>query len=231
MEKMILMTSLCRSIFRRSQFISSAAVDRHIRDLHFSSPSLPASSPGRNCPLPFAIRLGNTRFFSEDVSHMPVIKDPEIERAFKDLMATNWDELSPSIVHSVKNALSKNTEVKAAQDVLRNVFRAAEAAEEFSGIIISLKMELDDVIGLSGENVKPLTEEYSKALQTIFDRYAAYLASFGPEESYLKKKVEMELGTKMIYLKMRCGGLDAEWGKVTVLATSGLSGSYVEKRA
>ncbi|KAL6509555.1 membrane anchor in succinate dehydrogenase complex [Orobanche gracilis] len=228
---MMLMRSLCRSIYRRSQFISSAAVNRHIRHLHFSSPSLPASSPGRNCPLPLAIRLGNIRFFSEDVSHMPVTNDPEIGRAFQDLMATNWDKLSPSVVHCVKNALSKNTEDKAGKDVLRNVFRAAEAAEEFSGIIISLKMELDDVIGLSGENVKPLTEEYSKALQTIFDRYTAYLASFGPEESYLKKKVEMELGTKMIYLKMRCGGLDAEWGKVTVLATSGLSGSYVEKRA
>ncbi|GFP80125.1 uncharacterized protein at1g47420 mitochondrial [Phtheirospermum japonicum] len=160
------------------------------------------------------MRLGGTRFFSENISHMPVINDPEIERALNDLMATNWDELPPSVVHYVKNALSKNTEDKTAQDVLKNVFRAAEAVEEFTGIIMSLKMELDDVIGLSGENVKPLTEECSKALQTIFERYAAYLASFGPEEIYLKKKVETELGTKMIYLKMRCGGLDAEWGKV-----------------
>lgn len=62
--------------------------------------------------------------------------------------------------------------------------------------------------------MKPLPEEHVKALQTIFNRYAAYLAAFGPEETYLKKKVEMEVGTKMIYLKMRCGGLDAEWGKV-----------------
>ncbi|KAK6128221.1 hypothetical protein DH2020_038025 [Rehmannia glutinosa] len=234
---MMLMRSLCRSIARRSQYFSSsvpaagAAVNHHIRHLHFSSPSFPASSPNRNCPHPFATRLGNTRSFSEDVSHMPDIKDLEIERAFKDLMATNWDELPPSVVADVTNALSKNTEDKTGQDVLKNVFRAAEAVEEFTGIIIALKMELDDVIGLSGENVKPLTEEYSKAMQAIFDRYAAYLAAFGPEESYLKKKVEMELGTKMIYLKMRCSGLDAEWGKVTVLGTSGLSGSYVEKRA
>ncbi|CAA0826623.1 Succinate dehydrogenase subunit 5- mitochondrial [Striga hermonthica] len=233
MEKMMLMRSLCRSIIRRSQHFSSAgaAVNCRIRHLHFSPPSLPASSRNRHVMHPFAMCPGNTRFFSEDVTHMPVIKDQEIERAFKDLMATNWDELSPAIVYDVKNALSKNTEDKAAQDVLKNVFRAAEAVEEFTGVIMSLKMELDDVIGLSGENVKPLTEEYSKALQTIFDRYAVYLAAFGPEETYLKKKVETELGTKMIYLKMRCGGLDAEWGKVTVLATSGLSGSYVEKRA
>lgn len=59
-----------------------------------------------------------------------------------------------------------------------------------------------------------MPEEYVKAMRTIFDRYAAYLDAFGPEESYLKKKVENELGTKMIYLKMRCSGLDSEWGKV-----------------
>lgn len=62
--------------------------------------------------------------------------------------------------------------------------------------------------------MKPLPEEHAKAMQILFDRYAAYLASFGPEENYLKKKVETELGTKMIYLKMRCSGLDADWGKV-----------------
>ncbi|KAL3655310.1 membrane anchor in succinate dehydrogenase complex [Castilleja foliolosa] len=230
---MMLMRSLCRSISRRSQYIPSAAaaVNHHIRHLHFSSPSLPASFSNRNCRHLFPMHHGAARFFREDVLHMPVINDPEIERVFNDLMATNWDELPPSVVHNITKALSKNTEDKTAQDVLKNVFRAAKAVEEFTGIIMSLKMELDDVIGLSGENVKPLTEECSKALQTIFQRYAAYLASFGPEESYLKKKVETELGTNMIYLKMRCGGLDAEWGKVTVLATSGLSGSYVEKRA
>lgn len=97
------------------------------------------------------MHLGGTRSFSEDVSHMPVIKDSEIERAFKDLMATNWDEIPPAVVEDVTKALSKNTGDKAAQDVLKNVFRAAEAVEEFTGIIMSLKMELDDFIGASGE--------------------------------------------------------------------------------
>jgi hypothetical protein len=41
-----------------------------------------------------------------------------------------------------------------------------------------------------------------------------YLESFGPEENYLRKKVETELGTKMIHLKMRCSGIGSEWGKV-----------------
>lgn len=162
---------------------------------------------------------------------MPEIKDSEIKRAFMDLMATNWDELPPAVIEDVKKALAKNSEEKNAQEVLKNVFRAAEAVEEFGDIIMNLKMEMDDLVGMSGENVKPLPEDHVKAMQTIFDRYNVYLAAFGPEENYLKKKVETELGSKMIYLKMRCSGLGSDWGKVTVLGTSGLSGSYVEKRA
>lgn len=100
---------------------------------------------------PFAQHLGGIRSFSDDISHFPVIEDPQIKRAFKDLIATNWDNLPAAVVHDVKKALSKSTEDKAAQDSLKNVFRAAEAVEEFTGIVMSLKMELDDAIGLSGE--------------------------------------------------------------------------------
>ncbi|KAJ8561354.1 hypothetical protein K7X08_027544 [Anisodus acutangulus] len=154
---------------------------------------------------PLTTAIGSTRSFCEDVAHMPDIKDLEIKRAFKDLMATSWDELPNAVV--------------------------AEAVEEFTGILTSLKMEIDDVMGLSGENVKPMSKEFSDAFHTIFQRYVTYLNAFGSEEGYLKKKVEMELGTKMIHLKMRCSGLDSEWGKVTVVGTSGLTGSYVEQRA
>lgn len=52
------------------------------------------------------------------------------------------------------------------------------------------------------------------ALCAAYKRYVTYLDAFGPDETYLRKKVEMELGTKMIHLKMRCSGLDPEWGKV-----------------
>lgn len=233
----MLVRALCRSIARRSHFLSSsaapavAAVNHHIRHLHFSSTSLPATPPKQGCIHPFATRFGGSRSFSDDVSHMPDIKDTDVENAFKDLMAADWHEIPPIVVHDVMNALSKKTDDKAAQEVLKNVFRAAEAVEEFSAIIMSLKMEMDDAVGASGENVKPLTEEQAQALQTIFKRYAAYLDAFGPEETYLKKKVEMELGSKMIYLKMRCRGLHADWGKVTVLGTSGISGSYIEQRS
>ncbi|KAB2023409.1 hypothetical protein ES319_D06G017400v1 [Gossypium barbadense] len=179
----------------------------------------------------FALRSGSMRYFSEDAAHLPDINDTEILNVFKDLMAASWDELPYSVVQDAKKALSKNTDDKAGQEALRNVFRAAEAVEEFGGILITMKMELDDSIGVSGENVKPLSSEFAAALKTVFQRYATYLDAFGPNETYLRKKVENELGSKMIYLKMRCSGLGSEWGKITVLGTSGLSGSYVEQRA
>lgn len=236
----MLMRSLYRAVCRRSQVFSpssssaAAAAASQIRHLHLNQRSLPSFSPTR---LPagfqssFTMRTGSTRHFSEDLSHMPVIKDSDIECAFKDLMAAYWDELPPAVVQDVKKALSKSTDDKSGQEALANVFRAAEAVEEFSGIITSLKMEIDDSIGLRGEDVKPMPDELVRALKTVYQRYAAYLDAFGPEEGYLKKKVENELGSKMIHLKMRCSGLGSEWGKVSVLGTSGLAGSYVEQRA
>lgn len=70
--------------------------------------------------------------------------------------------------------------------------------------------------------MKPLSKEFSDALQTVFQRYNAYMSAFGPEEEYLRKKVEMELGTRMIHLKMRCSGLDSAWGKVHLIEVSWL---------
>ncbi|XWS14675.1 hypothetical protein CRYUN_Cryun35bG0029500 [Craigia yunnanensis] len=145
--------------------------------------------------------------------------------------ASNPPRNLPSVVQDAKKALSKDTDDKAGQEALKNVFCAAEAAEEFGGVLLSIKMELDDSVGVSGENVKPLSNELADALKTVYQRYTTYLDAFGPDETYLRKKVETELGSKMIYLKMRCSGLGSEWGKITVLGTSGLSGSYVEQRA
>ncbi|OIT04132.1 PREDICTED: succinate dehydrogenase subunit 5, mitochondrial-like [Nicotiana attenuata] len=239
MEKMVLMRSLYRSICRRSTVFGAAAATtsavnhQSLRHLHFSSQSFSASprNPVTEWRNPFTMAIGSMRSFSEDLSHMPDIKDPEVKRAFKDLMAASWHELPDAVVYDAKNAVSKSTDDKTGQEALASVFRAAEAVEEFTGILTSLKMEIDDAIGLSGEDVKPLSKEVSDALQTVFLRYNAYMNAFGPEEGYLRKKVEMELGTRMIHLKMRCSGLDSEWGKVTVLGTSGLAGSYVEHRA
>ncbi|XP_072970819.1 succinate dehydrogenase subunit 5, mitochondrial isoform X1 [Typha angustifolia] len=169
--------------------------------------------------------------FSSNVSHLPAIRDPDVEAAFKDLMASNWDELPGSVVEEAKKALSKSTDDKAGQEALKNVFCAAEASVEFGGALVSLRMALDDLSGLSGENVGPLPDHIEDAVRAAYKRYMTYLDSFGPDEAYLRKKVETELGTKMIHLKMRCSGIGSEWGKVSLLGTSGLSGSYVELRS
>lgn len=229
-----MMRSLYRSISRRSLgFVAPAAVTSNhqclshgIRYFHHAPSSFPSN--GRS---PFAMGIGSTRCFSDGLTHLPDIKDGDIKHAFKELMAVNWAELPDTVVYKAKRALSKNTEDKANQEALANLLRAAEAVEEFSGFLVTLKMEIDDSVGLSGENVKPLSNEVANALSVAFGRYYAYLDSFGEDEGYLRKKVENELGMKLIHLKMRCSGLGGDWGKVTVLGTSGLSGSYIEHRA
>ncbi|KAK4768716.1 hypothetical protein SAY87_003857 [Trapa incisa] len=242
MEKTVLLRYVCRSASACLRSSRSAAassgggflVRRHhgvARSWFGASAAGPPCRTSVDCRLPLAMGLGSRRHFSEDVASMPEIKDPQILNATEELLANNWDELPEDMLLDVKKALSKSSEDEAGKEALANVLRTAEAVEEFSGILVSLKMELDDSVGLSGEEVKPLSNELSKALQTVYERYTTYLNAFGPEESYLKKKVETELGTKMIHLKMRCGGLASDWGKVTVLGTSGLSGSYIEKRA
>ncbi|XP_008220201.1 PREDICTED: succinate dehydrogenase subunit 5, mitochondrial [Prunus mume] len=243
MEKMVALRSLYRSLSSRSYRVAvlnqqllcqsqphhnNAGAARTL--FSFSSP-MAKDLFSDDCRSPLSTGLGSRRFYSDDLSHMPPIKDPELLNVFKDLMAASWDKLPDSVVHDAKAAVSKNTDDQTGKESVTNVFRAAEAVEEFGGMITTLKMELDDSIGLSGENVKPLSDEYVNALKTIYNRYTAYLDAFGPEETYLRKKVETELGTKLIYLKMRCSGIGSEWGKITVLGTSGLSGSYVEQRA
>ncbi|XP_022951155.1 succinate dehydrogenase subunit 5, mitochondrial-like [Cucurbita moschata] len=241
MEKMVVLRSLLRSVRAGSYSIAGVRHRSLLQSYYqaarnFSYISSPRSSFS-DSPLRvsydcgYLSGVGHARFFSVDVVHMPTIEDSKLQNAFKDLMAASWDNLPEPVVYDVKAALSGSTNDEAGKEIVENVFRAAEAAEEFGGILTSLKMKIDDSIGLSGEDVKPLSNELKNALQTVHDRYTAYLDAFGPEENYLKKKVETELGTKMIHLKMRCSGLGSEWGKVSVLGTSGLSGSYVEQRA
>ncbi|CAL5415204.1 unnamed protein product [Camellia sinensis] len=225
-EKMAMVRSLYRSICFRYLCSSSAAANHHQhlpQGLYYFHLSLSSSSPlsifsqnhpFRNCQPPFTMAIGSTRFFSEDVTHFPDIKDPEILFVFKDLTAASWDELPDTLISDAKKALSKNTDDEAAQEAVANVFRTAKAVEEFSGMLVSLRMAIDDSTGLGGENVKPLPEEFVNALHTVYQRYTAYLDAFGPEETYLRKKVETELGTEMIHLKMRCSGIGSEWGKL-----------------
>uniref|UniRef100_A0A0C9QMG6 TSA: Wollemia nobilis Ref_Wollemi_Transcript_22244_1015 transcribed RNA sequence n=1 Tax=Wollemia nobilis TaxID=56998 RepID=A0A0C9QMG6_9CONI len=189
-----------------------------------------SDSATMKCRLP--ISLGTpVRAFSSDISALPPIKDPDVRNALKDVLASDWGELYDSVKADVMDALSKETDDKAGQEALANAWRAAEAVEHFSGVLESLRMELDEINGPTGENVRPLPDELKDALQAVYQRYRNYLDAFGPDETYLKKKVENELGTRMIHIKMRCSGLDSEWGKVTLLGTSGISGSYIEQRS
>ncbi|KAL5574635.1 hypothetical protein UlMin_016334, partial [Ulmus minor] len=87
----------------------------------------------------------------QDASHLPVIMDPELHRAFKDLLAASWNELLDVVISDVKAALSKNTDDEAGKEVVANVFHAAEVVVEFGDMVMNLKMELDDIVGMSGE--------------------------------------------------------------------------------
>lgn len=95
------------------------------------------------------------------MSHVPEIKDAELYSVFKDLLAENWSDISDAVVSDAKHALAKSTEDEAGKEVVTNVFRAAQAVEEFGGILVTLKMEIDDSIGVSGEvffyfgNIRP----------------------------------------------------------------------------
>ena len=53
---------------------------------------------------------------------MPAISDPEIESAFKDLLAASWNELPDSLVAEAKKAVSKATDDKAGQEALKMYF-------------------------------------------------------------------------------------------------------------
>ncbi|CAM0904686.1 unnamed protein product [Alopecurus aequalis] len=221
---------------------SAAAVRRALRISQAALSTLPsASRPAAVAPFSrsiAAISGANNAFswnfrrmFSSNEKHLPAMSDPEIETALKDLMAASWNELPRSLVEEAKKAVSKATDDAAGQEALKNVFGAAEACEEFGGVLVTLRMSLDDLCGLTGENVGPLPGYVEDAVKSTYVRYMKYLESFGPDEHYLRKKVETELGTKMIHLKMRCSGIGSEWGKITLIGTSGISGSYVELRA
>jgi len=201
----------------------------HVRNIT-SHVALDARAGRKYLRLPFVVKTP-IRSFSSDISALPQVTDVDVKNALKDVLAVDWEELPEPVQADVMNALSKETDDKAGQEALANAWRAAEAVEQFSGVLESLRMELDDISGHTGENVRPLPEEIQDALRAAYKRYSNYLEAFGPDETYLRKKVETELGRQMIYIKMRCSGLDAEWGKVSLLGTSGLSGSYIEQRS
>ena len=80
-------------------------------------------------------------------------------------MAVDWEELPDPVQADVMNALSKDTDDKAGQEALASAWHAAEAVEQFCGVLESLRMELDEISGQTGE------------VRFFFFRFLRYLLS------------------------------------------------------
>ncbi|KAJ4909779.1 hypothetical protein Rs2_04400 [Raphanus sativus] len=79
----------------------------------FAVSSFPSNRTRYDCRYPRARGIGKVRNFSEDVSHMPEIKDSDVLNAFKGLMAADWSALPSAVVNDAKKAVLKNTDDKA----------------------------------------------------------------------------------------------------------------------
>ncbi|KAL5573991.1 hypothetical protein UlMin_023588, partial [Ulmus minor] len=185
MEKMLALISLYRSLYSRSYRI--VAVDHQLLHYYSANRTLfnlsapPTSSTSRYSLASSGTFSSSTRFYSEDASHLPVITDPELHRAFKDLLATSWNELPNVVISDVKAALSKNTHDKAGKEVVANFFHAAEAVVEFGDMVMNLKMELDDIVGMSGElrMHRKRTRTRLKSLLMLLERRFSGIRTYG----------------------------------------------------
>lgn len=194
-------------------------------------PSFLWSEPGR---LPAAVQhfqASNTvgiaiRHFS-DSSNVPVLSDRQAKEALNTLLATNWSKIGKDVADAVEAVTAKGGPDSS---ILATVWSSAQACEKFSDTLIGLRMELDQLSGDSGESVRRLPDALTRALESAYTKYIVYLESIGEDEDFLKKKVENDLGSILVQIKQRCNGLDPKWGKITLLGTSGLSGSYIELR-
>ncbi|KAI5081992.1 hypothetical protein GOP47_0001735 [Adiantum capillus-veneris] len=175
--------------------------------------------------------IGQFQAMSTSIANLPDIADTDVLRALKSLIAEKWTDIPEETEDAVEAALTKKTDDTAGIEQLKNAWRAAEAVEKFSGTLVSIRMALDDLTGASGEKVRPLPPPLLDALNAVFSRYKNYLAAFNEDEFYLKKKVEVELGTLLVHIGQRCSGLSPEWGNISLLGTTGLSGSFIEHRA
>ncbi|KAL3684631.1 hypothetical protein R1sor_002653 [Riccia sorocarpa] len=166
------------------------------------------------------------RRMSSDIAKIPKLSDPAANEALNILLATDWAQLNQAMKDNVEAALANSHD-----DVLSTVWTSAQAVEKFAGTLESLRMEVSELNGASGETVKRVPDSLANALEAVFRKYRTYLASFIEDEEFLKKKVQNDLGAILLQIKQRCSGLGPEWGEVALLGTSGFSGSYIERRA
>ncbi|KAG0576804.1 hypothetical protein M758_2G036100 [Ceratodon purpureus] len=172
------------------------------------------------------------RYMSSDLSALPDIKDGGILKALHALLGANWTKVEPSVRDAVEASLKISSDDVVGKEALTDAWRAAEAVEKFGGNMLQeLLLEITDLSGGTGEDVKPIPDSTYNAVEAAYKKYIAYLDSFEEDEAYLKKKVENELGGLFLQIKQRLAGMDPKWSKITLLGTSGLSGSYIERRA
>ncbi|KAG0565076.1 hypothetical protein KC19_8G161900 [Ceratodon purpureus] len=172
------------------------------------------------------------RYMSSDLSALPDIKDGGILKALHALLGANWTKVEPSVREAVEASLKSSSDDVVGKEALTDAWRAAEAVEKFGGNMLQeLLLEITDLSGGTGEDVKPIPDSTYNAVEAAYKKYIAYLDSFEEDEAYIKKKVENELGGLFLQIKQRLAGLDPKWSKITLLGTSGLSGSYIERRA
>eukprot|EP00271_Cylindrocystis_brebissonii_P008562 TRINITY_DN22949_c0_g1_i1.p1 TRINITY_DN22949_c0_g1~~TRINITY_DN22949_c0_g1_i1.p1 ORF type:complete len:246 (+),score=60.88 TRINITY_DN22949_c0_g1_i1:133-870(+) len=194
------------------------------------TPALPSARQ----PL-FSYQFGLERGFAtnSDVSAPPPVEDPAISRAVNYLLANEWLEIEEDVRSEVESVLAQATDDKDGKAALENAWSAAQAVEKFAEKLEFQRQALDELSGgkFGGESVGTIPDVLKESLRTSLERYTKYLGAFSADEEWLKKKVELELGASLLTVKQRCSGLEPEWGMVSLLGTSGLSGSYVEKRS
>lgn len=171
------------------------------------------------------------RHMTSDLSALPDIKDGGILKSLHALLGTTWTKVEPSVGEAVERSLKSSSDDVAGKEALTDAWRAAQAVEKFGGNMLQeLLLEISDLSGGTGEDVRPIPDSTFNAVEAAYKKYIAYLDSFEDDEAYIKKKVEHELGGLFLQIKQRLAGLDPKWSKITLLGTSGLSGSYIERR-
>eukprot|EP00899_Mesostigma_viride_P001857 jgi/Mesvir1/11672/Mv00066-RA.1 len=158
----------------------------------------------------------------------------KLSKAVDALFSCDWTNLDPEVDSEVKAILDDRNAAAQCPELyhdLRDAYSVATSVEMFSERVAALRHMLDHENGDTGDNVHDLQEDLAQSLQVVLSRYNGYLSSFAPEEARLQKKVETDLGWQMLQLRQRVNGLDANgWGKLSVLGTCGISGSYIERR-
>ncbi|GJP43783.1 hypothetical protein CLOM_g3199 [Closterium sp. NIES-68] len=166
-----------------------------------------------------------------DLVKLPRVSDPNALNTLKEALATGWIPCDSSLISKIDKTIA-STEDAVAKEALTSLKAAAEAVEVFGEKLELLRLDLDELSGgkFGGEAVGKIPEDMKAALTSALKRYSAYLGAFKEEEGWLQRKVKEELGGALITVKQRCSGLEEEWNQISLLGTSGLSGSYIEQR-